>query len=42
MKYGLDTEEIEILNEAAKILDSIKCDEYADNIRGILKEEEKE
>lgn len=38
--YRLEKEEIEALRRAADILDDIKCDEYADNIREIIKEEE--
>lgn len=38
-KYTLDKQEIETLKRAIEILDDINCDEYADNIRGILKEE---
>ena len=38
-KYGLTKHETATLKEAIDILDDIKCDEYANNIRGILKEE---
>ena len=38
-KYGLNKHEIETLKEAIDILDDIGCDEYADNIRGVLEDE---
>ena len=41
MKYGLEKEEIEALKRATEILDNINCDEYADNLRKIVEEEER-
>ena len=41
-KNALDKQEIETLKRAIEILDDIKCDKYANNIREILEGEAKE